>query len=958
MSTEFFRFISRKPLPGKTEFSGGRDFFPLNEIAQAIREREPRGVSALAVNNNYDENPSPDQKDLRYTGYLYLDIDGKGGDDTEKLEDATRKFLAFRKILKERWGINPDQYLWYVSGGKGYHIEVPMECFLSGAPLERMKDDGDALLPLIYKAMAETWNARMGEEVFDLSVYSMKQGNLWRTPNVQRDNGAYKVGLYPEEADKMTVALYRRVCSKPREPITPSPAEFSPELSNLFQSAKAKVEREQAEKEQASLSNGAAKHAIEDLPPTLRKLMDGEFTDQPAEAYADRGKPGFNKIATQLAVIGLYFGMSVEELVAQCAGIIQKHQSDSGKSADDRRDELRKVFCSVSSGGYSFSIPAIISILPKREYPDLKEFERRESVIQSFDYAGGKFELSRKGVFFVGTNKDGDEEHPLWICSYLRVLAKTRNEVSDKWGRLLEWNDDDGVSHRWAMPVELLQSDGTELRKELAEQGLSIGQGKRARDLLMAYLQVAPIDARVRCVSSLGWHGKVFVTPNKSIGQGDEVIVLQNTHANQHGMSVSGTVEDWRKGVATLAEGNSRMVFALSVAFAGTLLDITGEDSGGFHLRGGSSSGKSTVLKLAASVFGNPKDYVCTWRATDNGLEARAALHNDGVLILDELGECPARIVGNTIYMLGNGQGKERMARAGHSREPARWRLLFLSSGENSLVDILNQEGKRVNAGQEVRFAEIDSTAGADESMGVVENLHGQASSKELIDNLREAACTHYGAVGVQWLRDIVADRARLEGELPASIKEFLQGRVPPEAGGQVKRVANRFALVAVAGELATRYGLTGWPKGEAEQAAKTCFEVWLQGFGGTGNKEERNMLEQVDHFLAKHGASRFGDKNAHNNQLILNCAGFYEDERRSVGTDTFDTRDFFVLPEIFKREICEGYNPDQVAKVLRKAGRLKTSETGRLTVGGVYFPHIGKKRCYVITSMGGQDYE
>ncbi|WP_084226712.1 DUF927 domain-containing protein [Nitrosospira sp. NpAV] len=44
--------------------------------------------------------------------------------------------------------------------------------------------------------------------------------------------------------------------------------------------------------------------------------------------------------------------------------------------------------------------------------------------------------------------------------------------------------------------------------------------------------------------------------------------------------------------------GNTRLVFALSVAFAGALAEIAGEDSGGFHLRGASSSGIPTALTV------------------------------------------------------------------------------------------------------------------------------------------------------------------------------------------------------------------------------------------------------------------------------------------------------------------------------------------------------------------------
>ena len=58
--------------------------------------------------------------------------------------------------------------------------------------------------------------------------------------------------------------------------------------------------------------------------------------------------------------------------------------------------------------------------------------------------------------------------------------------------------------------------------------------------------------------------------------------------------------------------------------------------------------------------------------------------------------------------------------------------------------------------------------------------------------------------------------------------------------------MAQRFGLVAVAGELATHYGVTGWSEGEATQAASLCFAAWLDSFGGTGNREDRALLAQV----------------------------------------------------------------------------------------------------------------
>lgn len=561
------------------------------------------------------------------------------------------------------------------------------------------------------------------------------------------------------------------------------------------------------------------------------------------------------------------------------------------------------------------------------------------------DYGGGRFEVSPRGVFFIGTDKDGNELSPRWICSPLAVVAMTRDAKSGEWGRLLEWRDDDQVRHQWAMPLELLQGDGSDVRRELARLGLSIAPGKAARDLLASFLQVWPVQARARCVERLGWQGAVYVTPAESIGaesigQDNEIVVFQNAHALEPAFAVSGTAEEWRDSVAALASGNSRLVFALSVAFAGALAAVVGEDSGGFHLRGGSSSGKSTILKAAASVWGDPSAYPRLWRATANGLEGLAALHNDGLLILDELSQIDPREAGEAAYLLANGQGKARASRTGTARQSARWRLLFLSAGEESLTALMARVGRRASAGQEIRLADIESDAGA--GMGAFEALHDQSTPAALALAVKDAAIRYHGAVGLAWLRCIVADRSKLADFIADGIRQFVEEAAPADAAGQVLRVARRFALVAVAGELATHYGLTGWPEGEAINAARKCFAAWLESFGGTGNREERAMLSQARAFFEAHGASRFEDVTATTDQRIPNRAGFYR-------TDTNGAREFMVLPEAFKRDVCQGFDTKAVTAVLVKAGWLQPSKDGK-TAQKPRFPGLGPTRCYVFT--------
>lgn len=116
--------------------------------------------------------------------------------------------------------------------------------------------------------------------------------------------------------------------------------------------------------------------------------------------------------------------------------------------------------------------------------------------------------------------------------------------------------------------------------------------------------------------------------------------------------------------------------------------------------------------------MGRP-EHVRSWRITDNALEGVAALHNDNVLFLDEVGQVSASVLSDSAYMLANGQAKGRAGREGNMRRVLTWRLLFLSSGELGLADKLAENGMKSRGGQEVRFVGIP----VDKSM--ITELHG-----------------------------------------------------------------------------------------------------------------------------------------------------------------------------------------------------------------------------------------
>jgi uncharacterized protein (DUF927 family) len=144
-----------------------------------------------------------------------------------------------------------------------------------------------------------------------------------------------------------------------------------------------------------------------------------------------------------------------------------------------------------------------------------------------------------------------------------------------------------------------------------------------------------------------------------------------------------------------------------------------------------------------------------------------------------------------------------------------------------------------------------------------------------------------------------------------------------------------------MAGELATHCKLTAWAEGEAAHAARKCFAAWMEAFGGCSNREARAILAQIRGFFEMHGASRFEDISATTDQRILKRAGFY---RNGVN----EGREFLVLPETFRLEVCKGFDEKTVKKVLMEARLLLTGKDGKPSQV-VRLPGLGSSRVYVI---------
>jgi putative DNA primase/helicase len=528
------------------------------------------------------------------------------------------------------------------------------------------------------------------------------------------------------------------------------------------------------------------------------------------------------------------------------------------------------------------------------------------------------FERKKSGVYYWQEERDGSLT-PIKISSPIDVEAFTHNEHQEQWGRLICVTDRKGMKHRFAVPMGTIQSNKDDLFDEICSIGFEPIPGKKNKNLVREFLIGSNPGKTVLCVDRIGWYGETFVLPETTFcAEKEESVVFQGL-ARDHNFKTRGTLAAWGREIGLYCQGNSRLILAASLGFAAPLLHLAGGESGGFHIFGDSSVGKSTILQVAGSICGGgPNGFHRQWRTTDNALEAIAAAHSDTLLCLDEIGQCEGKVVSDISYMLANGQGKQRMSKGASLKRAFTWRILFLSTGELSSLVKIQEDGRRIKPGQEVRI--LDIPACPKNGSGIFEETHGMTGA-DLADHFKRAIQEVYGAPLHAFLKTIVHQVPFIRQEARQAIRHFLAQNCPKGSPQAVRRACSRFGLVAYAGDLAARLNIAPWERDQGTWAAGVCFRAWLNQRGGAVDLDVAKGLEQVREFIQAHGASRFEILGKEIDQRIVNRAGY----KRKNDLGDYD---FLVFPETFKKEVCAGISYKKVCRALQRCNALIANES------------------------------
>jgi putative DNA primase/helicase len=554
-------------------------------------------------------------------------------------------------------------------------------------------------------------------------------------------------------------------------------------------------------------------------------------------------------------------------------------------SADrSERYSYRDAFTYLAEQGFNFFMAA--PPVPTVVFPDLDK--RPQAICYDQDFiCDGKNKPAGVYLHSIGEGKKDEPDYPIdiRISSPIKAAAITRTKEKEEFSLLLDFVPKGETEWRKILlsRASLMATKSDEARTQLASAGVVfLSDDWRA---LHSYLERLDPATRLTQVKMTGWVNKdyqTFILPHMTLGKTTETYFDPGMESVEYG--VNGTLQEWKDKVALLAVGNDWLLFGLSVALLGPLLEPLNLMGTGYHLHGDSSMGKTTVLLIGASMWGSPL-YLKNWRTTSNGLEITCANRSGTLLVLDEADQATAETIFASLYMIANGRGKGRMQKDITERPSFNWRVCALSSGERTLEAQITENGRtKYKVGQEMRMVPFDPTKG---KYGVFDNLHGNSNGAEFSQHLAYETSKFYGNAGVQFIERLIAEGTagllpRLKGEQNA-----LEKGLNPSP--QESRVARNLAAAALAGELAIEYGIFPFKEGTIRTAVRGIFEGWLppRVAGAPKNQEHNNIITAIRDFIDKNGQARFapisapaqGVKGLIRPRLVLEQAG-YLDER------------------------------------------------------------------------------
>ena len=529
-----------------------------------------------------------------------------------------------------------------------------------------------------------------------------------------------------------------------------------------------------------------------------------------------------------------------------------------------------------------------------RQFLAAKEQERKLTLIpnqtefddQVMELDCGEWEASDRGI--SRRDKYGGTE---WACRHpimpvMRLTNIDTYETKIKLAYRLP-----GVRRNWQtiiVPKEVV-SDPKLLNKTLSAVGVAVNQ--KTAPVLMEFLsdvEVANYDAipEAKSVGRLGY------IPDQGFSPFVENLVFDGDAAYKNLYDCIKTGGDQLAWFNTALECRKMSIPArvfLAASFASPLLAVVGALPFFVHAWGGTGTGKTVALMLAASVWGDPHKgrYVQTFNATRVGQELTAAFLNQLPMCIDEL-QLTKTGRGQSsfdVYQLAEGVGRTRGKKTGGVEKVPEWDCCFLTTGEDPLI------GAASGGGAVNRVIEIECSS----DFKVIEDAPRIAN--ELKNN--------FGWAGRIFVEKLYESEAVLD-----QVRELYQDVLRELNDGATEKQAMAAAVIVLADMLATEWIFKDGQELQPEDLKKFLASAEAVS---SGQRAHRWLLDWVDE----------------------NQNRFYHDGFTPTGNvyGMWDDMCVYINPKVCREALDEaGFNYTATMSWLRDNGEIATNDPTRFT--------------------------
>lgn len=306
------------------------------------------------------------------------------------------------------------------------------------------------------------------------------------------------------------------------------------------------------------------------------------------------------------------------------------------------------------------------------------------------------------------------------------------------------------VGGSWGMVIvdRKIVANGHALTEELASKGVSINESnaKQISDFLKMIehwnIRSLPIG---RAVNVLGWADKDCTTfvpfHDDATFVGDDDIQQLFDAIHEH-----GDFDEWKKQVCKLRKTSVVGRIVMASSFASVLLEPLGQNPYFVSLWGGSDTGKTVLLRLAASVYADPAHYLLNFNSTRNALEAKIAFLRSTTACIDEQMTAVTngtKDMAGLVYDVSEGESRGRSKKDGSARKTYQFRNTVIVTGEQPLIRDSANDGAK-NRVIEIRIKE-------------------PILPHDQLTELHFAAMENYGFAGKAFVNAVIAQKDTLK---------------------------------------------------------------------------------------------------------------------------------------------------------------------------------------------------